>query len=136
MAAFALVNPYVSLASNDLTNYVRAVTLDVTVDEADTTNAGSSSWKTMVGSLKGGSISLTFNQDVAASALDSIMWPLLGTSVAFEIRATTSAVGTSNPKWTGSCIVTGWQPVAGSVGDTAQVSVSFPTTGTITRATS
>lgn len=135
MSAFALTFPYLTLNASDVTSYVRSITLDVAVEDVDTTASTSAAWKSGVAGLKSGSIQVEFNQDVAAAAIDSIMWPLLATTVAFEVRATGNAVSTSNPKWTGSCIITGWQPVAGAVGDAGTVTVQFPTTGAIVRAT-
>ena len=35
---------------------------------------------------KNGSLALTFNQDVAASAVDATLWPLLGSVISFEVR--------------------------------------------------
>ena len=135
MAAFSLTFPFLSLNASDVSSYVRSLTLDVAVEDVDTTASTSAAWKSGTAGLKSGSIQVEFNQDVAAGLLDSIMWPLLATTVAFEVRATGAVVGTSNPKWTGSCIITGWQPVAGAVGSAATISVTFPTTGIILRAT-
>ena len=41
----------------------------------------------------------------------------------------------SNPKYTGSLIVTDWTPVAGAVGELLTASVTWPITGAITKAT-
>lgn len=136
MAVFSLTAAYISIATNSLHDHGVQAELSVEVDDLDSTNFASGGWKEHLGGLKGGKISLTFNQDVAASAIDSIMWPLLGTVVAFELRATQSAVGTSNPKWTGNLLVQGWTPISGKVGDLAQVSVTFPASGAVSRATS
>jgi hypothetical protein len=44
-------------------------------------------------------------------------------------------VSTSNPKYTGNLLIKAWNPITGSVGDEASVSVSYPTSGAVTRAT-
>lgn len=136
MAKFVLTGVYLALNSTDLTDYTRKAELTVEVEDADVTNFGSGGWTEVIGGLKSGELSIEFLQDVAASALDSIMWPLLGTVVTFELRATQSAVGTSNPSYTGSVLINGWNPIEGGVGDEASVSVGFPTSGAITRSTS
>ena len=136
MAKFVLTGVYLSLNATALASNIRKAELSVEVEDADVTNFGSGGWTEVIGGLKSGELSIEFLQDVAASALDSIMWPLLGTVVAFELRATQSAVGTSNPKYTGNVLINGWNPIEGGVGDEATVSVSFPTSGAITRATS
>lgn len=135
IAAFAMTDCYIALNGTDRSSYIKSVTLNVEVNELDQTDFADSGWMVPLGGLKSGSLALTFNQDVAASAIDSIMWPLLGTTVTFEVRATNAAVGTSNPKYTGSVLINSWTPLDGSVGDIAEVSVTFPTSGTITRAT-
>lgn len=136
MAKMILTSAYTSIASNDLSAYCSKSELVVEVEDKEVTNFASAGWKEYLGGLKAGTLNLTLLQDVAAAALDSIMWPLLGTIAAFEVRNTSAVVGTSNPKWTGNLLVKSWKPVNGGVGDVAQVDVSYPTSGAVTRATS
>jgi hypothetical protein len=135
MAKMVLLASYVSLNATDLSSYASKIELSIEVDEQETTTFASLSFKEVLGGLRSGSLAMTFKQDVTAAALDSIMWPLLGTVVAFEVRLSNAIVGVSNPKYTGSVMVKGWKPIAGSVGDVAEVEVEFPTTGVVTRAT-
>lgn len=135
MAVLVLTSTYLSLNATDLSSYAKKIELAVDAEQLDATDFASGGWKESVGGLKSGTISFDANDDVAASALDSIMWPLLGTVVAFEVRMTSSAVGTSNPKWTGSVLITGHN-VGGDVGTLAQKGYTLPTSGTVTRATS
>jgi hypothetical protein len=53
-----------------------------------------------------------------------------------EIRPTSAAVSTTNPKYTFSALITEWQSVSGSIGELASVSASWPISGAITKATS
>ncbi|MFM9643135.1 phage tail protein [Streptomyces turgidiscabies] len=135
MAFMVLTTEYVALNSTDLSAYANKGELTVEVDEKDVTTYGSAGWKSVIGGLKSGTLAIEFKQDFAASALDSILWPLFGTVVTFEVRPTSSAVGTSNPKWTGSVLIKELKPISGGVGDEATQSVSFPTSGAVTRAT-
>lgn len=135
MAKMVLTAAYISLSGTDLSEYTRKVELSTEVEEKDVTTYASAGWKEVLGGLKGGELSLEFLQDVAATEIDSIMWPLLGTVVTFEVRLSQAAVGASNPKYTGSVLVKSWNPIEGSVGDEASVSVSYPTSGVVTRAT-
>jgi hypothetical protein len=130
-----LLAEFVSIAGNDLSAYSNKAEVAVEVEEKDVTTYASQGWKEVLGGLKSGNVSLEFKQDFAATKLDSIMWPLLGTVVPFEVRADQAVVGTSNPKYTGTILIKAWNPVAGSVGDAASVSVSYPTSGAVTRAT-
>jgi hypothetical protein len=131
-----LLAEYISINSNVLNAFTKKAELTVEVEEKDVTNYASLGWKEVTGGLKSGELGCEFLQDFAATKLDAIMWPLLGTVVPFEVRADQAAVGTSNPKYTGSILINGWNPLTGSVGDEATVSLGFPTSGAVTRATS
>ena len=135
MAVMCLTGMYVSLNSSDLSSWAKKAELTVEVDEVDVTAFGDSGWKKVIGGLKSGTLAITANDDVAASQIDSILWPLLGTVVAFEVRATQSAVGTSNPKYTGNVLITGHK-LGGDIGSAAEKDLSLPTSGAVTRATS
>lgn len=135
MPKMVLTAEYLSLNGTDLSSYTRKAEVAVEVEEKDVTTYSSLGWKELLGGLKSGELGIEFLQDVAASALDSIIWPLLGTVVSFEVRLSQAAVGTSNPKYTGNVLVKEWKPVEGSVGDEAKASVSYPTSGAVTRAT-
>jgi hypothetical protein len=135
MAKQVLLQSYISIGGTDLSEWCSKIELNVEVEEKDATTFGSAGWKENLGGIKNGSLALTFKQDVAATELDSILWPLLGTVATFEVRLSNAAVGTSNPKYTGSVLVRQHNPIAGSVGDLAEMSVTWPTTGAITRAT-
>jgi hypothetical protein len=135
MAFMVLTSEYLALNSTDLSAYCNKAELTVEVDEKDVTTYASSGWKQVIGGLKSGGLSIEFKQDFASSALDSILWPLFGTVVTFEVRPTSAVVGTSNPKWTGSVLIKELKPIQGGVGDEASMSVSFPTSGAVTRAT-
>lgn len=135
MPKMVLLAEYLSINATVLNEYTRKAELTVEVEEKDVTNYASLGWKEVLGGLKSAELSCEFLQDFAATELDSIMWPLLGTVVPFEVRADQAAVGTSNPKYTGNILITGWSPLTGSVGDEATVSQGFPTSGAVTRAT-
>jgi hypothetical protein len=135
MAKMVLLAQYLALNGTDLSDYTRKAELSIEVEDKDVTTYGSLGWKAVLGGLKSGEIGIEFLQDVAATKIDSIMWPLLGTVVTFEVRADSAAVGTSNPKYTGSVLIKGWNPIEGSIGDEASVGVTYPTSGAVTRAT-
>ncbi|MET9411272.1 hypothetical protein ABZX90_36845 [Streptomyces sp. NPDC002935] len=135
MAKMVLLAEFVSLNGTDLSSFCRKAELSTEVEDKEVTTYASLGWKELLGGLKSGELGLEFLQDVAATQIDSIMWPLLGLVVPFEVRLSQAAVGTSNPKWTGNILINGWNPIEGSVGDEASVSVGYPTSGVVTRAT-
>lgn len=136
MAFMVLTSEYVALNGTDYSDFARKAELKIEVEDKDVTTFGSSGWNESLGGLKSAELSIEFLQDFADDSLDEDMWSILGTVVTFEVRPTSSAVGTSNPKYTGSVLVNGWNPLTGGVGDEASVSVSFPVTGAVSRATS
>ncbi|GGT43364.1 hypothetical protein [Streptomyces purpureus] len=135
MPKMVLLAQFLSLNGTDLSEYTRKAEVSVEVEDKDVTTYASLGWKEVIGGLKSGELGLEFLQDVAATEIDSIMWPLLGTVVPFVVRADQSAVGASNPSYSGSVLINAWNPIEGSVGDEASVSVSYPTSGAVVRAT-
>lgn len=134
MAVFALTNEYVSINAVNLSDHVKSATLSFDAAQLDTTAMGDS-WTEFIGGLKSGSLAITFNDDYAAANVDVTLWPLLGTVVAFEVRPDAGTVSATNPKYTGSILIS-QHTLGGSVGDLASKSLTFQTSGTVTRATS
>ncbi|MFD4569384.1 phage tail tube protein [Streptomyces sp. NPDC058467] len=135
MPKMVLLAEYLSINSNVLNTFTKKAELTTEVEEKDVTNYASLGWKEVLGGLKSGELGCEFLQDFAATQLDAIMWPLLGTVVPFEVRADQGAVSPSNPKYTGNILINGWNPLTGSVGDEATVSLGFPTSGAVARGT-
>lgn len=135
MAVFAFTNPNITLNSVDISAMVKSATLEIEAEDLETTAFGAT-FKSRIGGLKSGSLSLTFNQDFAASQVDATLWPLLGTVTAFQIKAVNAVNSATNPQYSGSVLVSQYSPFGNSVGELAEVSVQFPTSGTISRATS
>lgn len=135
MPKMVLTAAFVSLNNVDRSGDCSKVELGVEVEEKDVTTFLAAGWKVVTGGLKSGSLALTFKNDLAVGALDESMWSLFGTVVPFKVRATNAAVGTSNPEYSGSVLVKSWSPVAGAPGDVNELSVTYPTSGAVARAT-
>jgi len=131
-----LTAAYLAINAVDLSAYTSKVEITAEVEEKDVTTFASLGWKALLGGLKSGSVSATFKNDITDNLLDEISWALLGSVTTFEVRATQSSATSSNPKYTGSLLFKSWTPVAGTVGDVNEQSVTFPTSGAITRGTS
>jgi len=82
-------------------------------------------------------VTLNFFQDFGAASVDAILAPLFtaGSYATVVINPTSSATSATNPAWTAVCLVSQYQPFSASVGDIATLSVTWPTSGTVTRAT-
>lgn len=135
MAKSVLLASFISLNATDLSSWASKIELKAEVEDQDATTFASGGWSEVLAGIKSFELGLTFKQDVAASQIDSILWPLFGTVVAFETRLSNAAVGTSNPKYSGSVLVKEHAPINGSVGDIAEIDVSFPGSGALVRAT-
>lgn len=134
MAKFVATDYKVTINGTNLSTSLASVELPIEIDEQETTAFGSE-WRTRIAGLKSGSITLEFHQDFAAGALDSILWPLLGTNATVVVVPTSGTVTSSNPSYTGTFLVNQYTPYASTVGDLATVSVSWPLSGALTRAT-
>lgn len=137
MAVVVLLDAFSLLNAANFSTQVVKVEIDATVVDLDATAFGGSGWVQRVGGLKDGKVSFDFNQDFTpVTGLDAAFWPLLGTLVTFEERATSAARSTANPAYTGSMLIDEWKPISGKVGDISVISVSFPTSGVVLRQTS
>jgi hypothetical protein len=134
LAKFVATDYKVTINGGTVSSSLASVELPIEIDEQETTAFGSE-WRTRIAGLKSGSITLEFHQDFAAGALDSILWPLLGTNATVTVVPTSGTVTASNPSYSGTFLVTSYTPYASTVGDLATVSVTWPLTGELTRAT-
>jgi hypothetical protein len=134
LAKFVATDYKVTINGGTVSSSLASVELPIEIDEQETTAFGSE-WRTRIAGLKSGSITLEFHQDFAAGALDSILWPLLGTNATVVVTPTSGSVTSSNPSYSGAFLVTSYTPYASTVGDLATVSVTWPLSGALTRAT-
>lgn len=137
MAPVVLTAEYFALGGTDISAFIRKATIELSGAKQETTTMTSLGWESSLIGLRSGNIQLELVDDFAASQIDSIMWTAFSSSSAstFEMRPTQSAVGTSNPKLTGSINVLEYK-AGGSVGELAMKSLTLPTTGAVSRATS
>jgi hypothetical protein len=135
LAKFYAQDYKVTIGTTVLSSSIASVTLDITTDEVETTAFGSS-YRTRIGGLKDASVSLDFHQDFGAGAVDALLFPLMGSTVAVSIAPTSGTITSSNPLYSFTALVTQYQPYAGAIGDLATFSVTWPVSGEVTRATS
>lgn len=132
MAVAALINEYLALNAAAMTDHVRQATLAMEASALDATAMGDGWVKNVMG-LKSGSLQVEFNDDTAVSQVDSLLWALFGTNTTFEVRLDAGAVSATNPKYTGLVSIA-QHNVGGSLNEVARKSLTFPTSGTVTRA--
>jgi hypothetical protein len=134
MAKFVANDYNITINGDDFSTSLASVDLSIESDDVETTAFGGE-WRTRVGGLKSASLTLEFHQDFGASSVDATLYPLLNTIATVVIKPTSGTVGATNPTYTAECLVNSYQPFASSVGDLASLSVTWPVTGTVTRAT-
>jgi len=134
VAKFVASDYVVSIGGTDLSTTLNSVELSVEADDIETTAFGSG-YRTRIGGLKQASVTLNFMQDFGSGSVDAILFPLLGTLSTVTIVPTSGTVSATNPRYTAVCLVNAYSPFASSVGDIATLSVTWPVSGTVTRAT-
>lgn len=136
MTKIVLLDAQLSIANNDLTQWCAKIELSDEFEDKSTTTFASGGAEEVLGGLEKFEAALTFKQDYDVSQIDQIMWALRRTVVTFAARAKVSAVTTSNPQYSGKLLINKWVPIAGSVGDVAEVDVTYPGSGPLGRVTS
>lgn len=134
MATFVLTDADVTVNAVNLSDWITSVTLSIEVDDQEDTAMGDT-YRSKVGGLKEWTLDIDFNADFAASAVDETVWPLIGTVVAVTVKPTSGTTSATNPQYSGNVLVTEYSPIDGDVGDLATTSVSWPGSGTLSRAT-
>ncbi len=134
MAKFVATDYKITINGTNFSTSLASVELPIEVEEQETTAFGSS-WRTRIAGLRSGSITLEFHQDFAAAAIDATLFPLLGTNATVVVVPTSGTVTSTNPSYAGEFLVTSYTPFNSTVGDLATVSITWPLTGALTRAT-
>lgn len=135
MAAIVLTDCVFTLNAVNLTTYCTSVSLSVEADDQETTAFGGNGYKSLVGGLKEFTVKVEFFQDFGSGAVDQTIFPLLGTVVPFTLKATSSAISTTNPEYQGSVLISEYSPLDGDVGDVSTTSASWPGSGALVRDT-
>lgn len=137
MAVLALINPKITIATIDMSQYVTAIGFDAEADKLTTTNFGTSGWETFIAGLKKGEVKVAFNDDFAVTSVDDRIWGWFsaGTAIAFAVKATNAVNSTTNPEYQFNVVPLTFSPVSGKVGELATQDLTWPITGAVTRAT-
>jgi hypothetical protein len=133
MAVFVLKDASLTVNAVSLSSYVTSIALAYETDSVEVTSMGSNG-HVFTGGLQNISLDVTMNQDFASSQVAATLDALVGTTTTVVVKPTSAAVGATNPSYTiTNAFLAGTQPVNGSVGDLASMSVTF-TGGTLVKA--
>lgn len=135
MAVIVLTNAYITLGGNAVSDHSNSVTVNYEVDSIETTAFGDTSHR-FTGGLQNNSIEVTLQQDFAASNIESIVYPLVGTTTTVVVKPNGGTTSATNPAYTlSNAYLAAHTPVAGAVGELAQTTLTF-TGGTLVKTTS
>lgn len=134
MPKFVLTDASVTINAVDLSDHVESLTINYGAETPEQTAMQDITRRRLPG-LIDWTIDVTFRSDFAAANVDDTLYPLVG-AVAFAvaIRPTSAVVGATNPEFQGNCLLATYNPLAGTVGDTSNSTVSLTGDGTLTRA--
>jgi hypothetical protein len=124
MAIYVNKDITVTVNSIDLTTYVTNVEVVQAVDSVESTamSATSVNGHTFVGGIQNNTVTISFNQDFAASKVHATLTALVGVPTTVTVKPTSAASGAGNPLFTvTSALMSEYRPVMGAVGDLATV---------------
>lgn len=129
-------DPVVTINGTDLSAYISSIQINVEAADLDATTFASGGWRERVGGLKDGSVTINFKGDYASGTVDATLWPLLGATTTITAKPDGGSVSATNPLFSGSYLINELRPIEGSVGELVEFSLTWPSSGEITRATS
>ena len=135
MAKTIIKDPFVSLGGTDLSAHFKSIELPVEV-ATQTSTAFGVEWEENEPGLKSFTVSLDYNQDYDAGAIDAVLWPMFGTKQALVVRHTEAVVAPANPQYSGMVIVRSFPVISGAVGDLNEGTLELMGTAPLVRATS
>lgn len=138
MAKYVVTGNNVSLNGTDVSGSVTRCELVISSSQVDVTDFASGGWTEVVGGLKSGSVSIDFQQDFGVGGIgETLTEALVGTiGTVVIISGNGTAASATTPSYTAECLISSVTPVSGAVGDLSTYSVTWATTGAITKATS
>lgn len=128
-------NVAVRVNSVDLSDHVNEATVTMSADDLDVTGMGQGAKDHLAG-LRDDSYEIVFFQDFASGKVDATLSPLQSsTGFLMEVWPDGTVTSSTNPKYSSTVIMLEYTPISGAVGDANQATISFPSRGSITRAT-
>ncbi len=137
MAKYVIKDPHLTLGGTDYSTYVESVEIQTDADDVDLTTGGSAGWHEGGQGIKRGTVVFNLRMDADQAIFDAALWTAYtgtGTLTFVVRRSAGTALGTDNPKYSGTLLVT-QAGVSYKVGAAFEKSFSLPTSGAITRAT-
>lgn len=132
MGKHVLLDAYVGVNGTAISDHCSSVTIEDTADDVEFTAFTAGAYREFGQGLKNAQVTLNVFQDFAAASVDAIFQPLYQTGGTFnlEVRPTSAAASSTNPKYTMVSRLYQWSPIAGGVGDANTTEVTARNAGT------
>jgi hypothetical protein len=125
------------VGGTDISDHIREIEVDMTAADVDITASGAGGHQRLQG-IRDDKFTLTALSDFAANKIDATIYPLFAGASLFVVSVW--AAGTvslsTNPCYSGTCILTEYKPISGKIGDASETPLTLPVNGVISRATS
>lgn len=129
-------NGFIGINGVALSDHARDITLDTSVAELANDTHGDNVQEKVAG-LEDWTITATFLQDFAAGKVDITLNTIGGvghTPFSIEVGAdATTAVSTTNPRYSGMAILTNYKPLSGAHGVNLEATATFRPNSQLTR---
>jgi hypothetical protein len=139
-SAYVLISTSTATGTRDLSSRTMKVTLERDGDEHDDTVMGNTAHSTVIGLEKwkfAMSMLQSFSTTDGGENTNTILRELYNTSKAgnkFLVtvrKHSTQLLGLANPTWSGLCVLKGYKPLDGSVGDLLKTECDFLGSGNL-----
>ena len=130
-------NGHITINGVDLSDHAREISLETSLAELPDNVHGDNTAKVRAG-LEDWTVNVTFLQDFAAAEVDATLSGLRTVGhAAFNIivGADAAAVSSTNPRYSGNCILTNYKPFGGTHGVNLEATATFRAAGDLTRQT-
>lgn len=126
MAHFVTKDAVLTVDGVNLSDHVTDLELSTERDEVEATGMGATN-KVYVAGLGDATISVTFMQDFAATEVHATLYPLSNSNTPFvvTVKPTSATTSTTNPQFSMTCLMYGYTPLSGSIGDLSSMEVEF-----------
>lgn len=135
MAVYHGYNGSLTIGAVDLSDHITEFEIAESYGEISTTAMGDTH-ETRIAGLGTFTLTVTFQQDQAASEVYATLQPLVGTVATFAGKADAGATSTTNRSVSGSVLVTEFSHMHPGPGSLDTFSVTWPGSGSLTVATS
>jgi len=133
----ALRDCYIAINGTVVSNQANSVGLEDSADEIDLTGFSTGGYREITQGLKDATLTCTFFSDFGTPAvnagINNIIQPLYasGGTLGIEVRPTSAAVSSTNPKMTATVKVFSYAGLTGGIGDAATFDCAFRNAGTL-----